>query len=286
MASRCEGALIGLAIGDALGTLVATSNFDAATLAAGVRDTGVLTTGASTATTRAAAESLLALSGHDPSDQMQRYLQWSRTPGVTVPAELKRAIATWQWSRKPNAGSHDPKNLEPHSLPRSLAVALFMRADAARAIDLAAEVSRTTQQSPLVLDLCRLWAALLVDALSGIDKAQLLAFDGPAVRLLRQRALKMPLLDLIEGRNGAAEPQSANDAMSVTRVAIAGFARTATLRDALIHVETSSRAAPAAAALCGALAGAHYGIETIPPEWRRQLAEDAGLRCLVRHLLG
>ena len=104
---------------------------------------------------------------------MQRYLQWTRdVGGAGVPPELKRALGVWQWSKKPNAGSHDPKNLDPHSLPRTLAVALFMRARCRTTRSmLAAEVSRTTQQSPVVLDLCRLWAALFIDALTGCDKA-------------------------------------------------------------------------------------------------------------------
>ena len=89
---------------------------------------------------------------------------WTRTATANVPAELKRALGAWQWSRKPNAGTHDPKNLDPHSLPRTLAAALYLRGDPQRAIEIAVEVSRTTQQAPVVLDLCRLWSALLTDA--------------------------------------------------------------------------------------------------------------------------
>lgn len=283
---RYEGALIGLAIGDALGTLVAVSNFDAATLTARAHDPGVLATGADTAMTRAVAESLLAQGAHDSRDQMQRYLQWSRTgPTTPVPPELKRALAAWQWSKKPNAGSHDPKNLDPHTLARTLAVAMFVRSDPQGAIDLSAEVSRTTLQSPIVLDLCRVWAALLIDALAGVEKASLAAFNGPAMQQARSRMFKKPVQMLIDG-GSRAESEQGGDALSVTRIAVATFARTHSVRDALLQVVTSSRAAPAAAALCGALCGAHYGIETIPPEWRRQLSDDAVLRSLARHLLG
>jgi ADP-ribosyl-[dinitrogen reductase] hydrolase len=200
-----------------------------------------------------------------------------------VPAELKRALGAWQWSRKPNAGTHDPKNLDPHSLPRTLAAALYLRADPQRAIDVAAELSRTTQQSPVVLDLCRLWAALLTDALSGVDKATLLAFNGPALALLRHRALKAPVKSLIEHkqRRGADE---IGDALADTHAALTALGNTATCSDALLQVATTP-SSPAAAALCGALAGAHYGIDSFPSDWRRQLAEDAPLRSLARNLL-
>jgi protein-tyrosine phosphatase/ADP-ribosylglycohydrolase len=282
---RYEGAFVGLAIGDALGMLVATSNFDAGTLATSVRDSSELQTGASTATTRAAGDSLLACSTHDPEDQMRRYLEWQRAVvNTSVPGELRRALSAWQFSRKTNAGSHDPKNLDPHSLPRSLAAAMFMRNQPHEACELAVDISRTTLQSPLVLDLCRMWAALFIDALSGIDKDVLRAFGGPAMKLLRQRALKAPLKDYLDGRATPPSEQP-GDAMSVTRAAIEAFVSTSNIHDALLRVATASRVPPQAPALCGALAGAHYGIEAVPLEWRRRLPEDAGLRSLARHLL-
>lgn len=284
--SRYEAALLGLAIGDAIGSMVASSNFDAATLvAAAARDPGMLKTGASTALTRALAESLLAQGGNDPDDQMQRYLAWTQSVGnIGVPAEVRRSLKGWQWSRKKLAGTHDPANLDPHSLPRTLAVAMYLRSDAQAAIEGAVEASRTTQQSPVVLDLCRVWAALFVDAFAGIDKQTLLRFEGPAMQLVRRRTLKPAVKDLIDKRGQRVCPD-AHDAVSVTCVALNGLARAKTLHDALIRVVTSSRAAPSAAALCGALCGALHGSDSNAPEWGRQLPEEAALRSLARHLL-
>jgi ADP-ribosylglycohydrolase/protein-tyrosine phosphatase len=266
LAPRYEGALVGLAVGDALS----------------VREQGALRAGAHTAMTRAVAESLLASDAHNPEDQMQRYLQWARAAEASVPAELKRALGAWQWSRKPNAGTHDPKNLDPHSLPRTLAVALYLRTDPSRAIDVAADVSRTTQQSPVVLDLCRLWSALFTDALSGVDKTTLAACKGPAAAVLRHRPLKAPVKALIEGKPRRDADDSV-DALSATRTALAAFASTANASEALL-LAAATPGSSATAALCGALAGAHYGIESIQYDWRRQLVEGE-LRSLARQLL-
>jgi len=281
---RYEASIVGLAIGDALGSMVANSSFDAATLIAG-GGLRALVTGASTAMTRALAESLMAHGINDSDDQMQRYLAWSQSVGnIGVPPEVRRALAGWQWSRKKLAGTHDPANLDPHSLPRTLAVAMFLRSDPQSAIEAAVEASRTTQQSPIVLDLCRVWAALFVDAFGGVNKQTLLSFGGPAMQWVRQRQLKPPVKQMIEGR-GAKPCADASDALSVTCVALDGFAGGKTLHDSLIRVLTSSRAAPSAAALCGALCGAYHGGDAIPPELQRQLPEEAVLRSLARHLM-
>lgn len=286
--SRYEASLVGLAIGDALGSLVANSHFDAATLVAGgsLRDAGTLVTGASTAMTRALAESLLLKGVNDSDDQMQRYLAWSQSVGnIGVPQDVRRALAGWQWSRKRRlAGSHDPANLDPHSLPRTLAVAMFLRRDPQTAIDAAVEASRTTQQSPIVLDLCRVWAALFVDAYEGVNKQTLLSLNGPAMQLVRQRQLKPQVKQLLETR-GNRPCTDAHDALSVTCVALDGFAAGKSLHDVAIRVLTSSRAAPSAAALAGALCGAYHGSHAINPELQRQLPEEPMLRSLARHLM-
>ncbi|WP_168159990.1 ADP-ribosylglycohydrolase family protein [Steroidobacter denitrificans] len=294
---RYQGALVGLAVGDALGTLVAVSNYNAAAVMATMRDAQPLATSIHTATTVAAAQSLLASGGHDPQDQLQRYLQWFRD--AEAPADFKRALAVWQWSRKPHAGSHDPNNLDPHSLPRTLAAVMFRHRDATLAIDLAADLSRTTQQSPVVLDLCRFWAGMLIDALAGVDRNTLLAYEGPATQLARRRPLKAVIeACLAENRDAAGnaddkhcqskrqnrDGSDTQSAVLVTRMAIQAFASGMSFREAMIELTTRLRAPSAAAALCGALAGAHYGIEAIPAEWRRRLLEDAVLRSIARHL--
>lgn len=282
--ARCEGAILGLALGDALGTLVTTSNFDAATLAALTRDSVGAAMGADTAMARAVAESLLAHRAHEPADQLQRYLDWSRTATASVPPELKRALAAWQWSKKVNSGSHDPKNLDPHTLARTLPVAMFAGANPPAAIELAVEVSRTTQQSPVVLDLCRVWAATLIDALQGATKADLSLFAGPTMRIVRTRQLKAPVRQLIDDK-WRSQSERADDALSVTQRAVESFGTTGSLREAVLSCVTQQRAASSAGALCGALAGAHYGVEAIAPEWRSRIVDEAALRSLARHCL-
>jgi ADP-ribosylglycohydrolase len=282
--ARYEGALVGLAIADALATAVATSGFDPATLTARARETSAWTSGADTAMTRCVVESLIARGAHDPADQLQRYLDWTRSTVIAIPPELKRALAVWQWSKKVQAGSHDPKNLDPHSLARTLGPVLHSSTDPAAAIELALEVSRTTQQSPVVLDLCRVWAAMFIDALHGTPKTQLDTRSGATMRLVSRRVLKPPVRALLAGKSRS-EGEMADDAISVTEHAHAQFAAADNFKDAVLRCLTQRKALASAAALCGALAGAHYGIDAIPAEWRSRLPDEPALRSLARHCL-
>lgn len=281
---RCEGALAGLAIGDALGGLLAGGRDDLQQLAT-APEAVTLETGAHTAMTLAVAESLLERGGHDAEDQMQRYLQWSRSIATDVPAELKRALAAWQWSRKASVATHDPKNLDPHTLARSLAAALFLRSQPQAAMDLAADVSRTTHQSPVVLDVCRFWTALLLDALSGTPKSELLTLaSGAAMQLAHARRLRKELDGLLQ-RRWVSTARDDRGLLSVCALALIAFESTNSFEAGLLAIDAAPSSATVGA-LYGALAGAYYGVAAIPEQWLRALPQQQSVRDLARRFAG
>ncbi|HEY6642371.1 ADP-ribosylglycohydrolase family protein [Povalibacter sp.] len=278
---RREGALIGLVCGDGLGALVAAGRYDLRQLAQ--TDVPPLQPGFDAATTLCALNSLQERAGHDASDQMQRYLEWSRSaPAAELPADFRRALAAWQWSKKPNAGSHDPADRSAHSLARSLAAALYMHREAGAAIELAADISRTTQQSPIVLDMCRLWAAILVDALSGVEVGELLALRGtPAIVSLQDRRLRPEVRALLDGgwRN-----VGSNDG-DVIAVGVRALRALDTGRDFAAAMQIGLDGAaplPTVGALTGMIAGACFGITAIPQRWREAVPQLQSLQALAR----
>lgn len=287
---RVEGALLGLAVGEALAILKAEGK-----LAGGdaLTATGALVTGEDTAMMQAVAASLLTHRAHRGEDQLQRYSEFIRSgqhvdTGVAAPnlsAELKRAVAAWQWSRKATA-THDPKNLDAHTLPRSLAVALYSQANPPAASDLAVEVSRTTHQSPVVLDAVRLWTALLNDALAGIEESQLLSLQGPATQLVRRRSLRKELQKLIEG-SWAAFALTDNGAPALMARALLAVQGTESFERGMRKLVESAALqnvnASAAGSLYGTLAGALYGVAAIPEDWLRALPQAQSLRDLARY---
>ncbi len=273
-AGRIGGTLYGLALGDAA-----------------ARSAGEW--GSDTAMTLLLAESLLASAGNLPDDQLQRYLRWqqdARLAGslrtIPVPADVRRALATWQWTRKPYAGSHDPANLDSHSLARTAAVALYFRSRPELAIEAAVDASRTTQQSPIVLDACRLYAALLCAALAGSTRQELVHFAGSkAAGSMRNRQLK-PEVDALFRRNWAqaARPALRNDVLGTLEFALWGFAQSADIRAGLRLFAATPSLSASAGAVYGALAGAHGSLAGIPAEQRRQLLERERIDAIVAQL--
>jgi ADP-ribosyl-[dinitrogen reductase] hydrolase len=195
---------------------------------------------------------------------------------LQISGELKRVLAVWQWSRKSNPGSHDPSNLDAHTLARTLAPVAFAKGDVYKAVELAADVSRTTLQSPLVLDAVRIWAATLVSALSGATKVTVLSLSA-ARGALQGRQLKPQIVALLNGNWARSEP--ADGAVSILGTALDVLRYTNSFEAA---VREGARTSSSCAALIGSLAGAHYGPNSIPGEWSNALADGAALSALAR----
>jgi ADP-ribosyl-[dinitrogen reductase] hydrolase len=269
--------LFGLAVGEGLAIASREQTFSDARWSAEAKRIEHLPAGADTAMTLAVAESLLERGGHDTNDQLKRYVSWTQQPAAQsrVPPELKRVLAVWQWSRKPNPGSHDPKNLDPHPLARTLAAVLWTKGDVDRAADAAFEIARTTLQSPLVLDAARLWAATLASALKGDAKTDLLALKA-AQAALRQRQVKPQIAALLAGDWRRTEP--IDGAPSLLANVLDIFRATNSFESA---IREAVRGGSTFAALVGSLAGAYYGSQAIPLEWRRAVPDSARLAQLV-----
>jgi ADP-ribosyl-[dinitrogen reductase] hydrolase len=241
------------------------------------------------------AESLLACKGSNSQDQMQRYLAWQREgqcsstgTAVNVPTEVGKALAQWQWSRKPLAGSHDPNNRDAHTLARTTAVVLYFANDPARVVAEAAEAARTTLQSPVVLDANRAFAVALLDALNGVDKETLLSMKrSENAQRLRANRLKLPVTQVVDGWwRGPAPPARADrDALAVLSTALWALEQTNNFHDCVLLAVNSCANAPSAGAAAGALAGAYYGVQAIPSEWRNLVRRSGELSALAERLI-
>jgi ADP-ribosylglycohydrolase len=283
---RYRGALLGLAAGDAVGTTVEFSPPGTFTPVTDMVGGGPfrLRPGEWTDDTSMAlclAESLLERRGFDAADQMARYLRWRNDGhlsangrcfdiGNTVADALHRFEATGH----PWAGSTDPHSAGNGSIMRLAPVPLFYAADAAQAIALSGDSSRTTHGAAACVDAGRYLGGLLVGALRGETKAALLApFYHPVPGATWQ--LDPAIAAIAAGSFAHKSPPAIRGSGYVVEsleAALWAFHRSETFAAGCLLAVNLGHDADTTAAVYGQLAGAYYGAAGIPAAWRDRLA--------------
>lgn len=284
--SRFLGALVGLATGDALAAATHRRRPGTFTPVTGPLGGGPfdLPPGAwsdDTAMALCLADSLLACGGFNARDQIERYVRWQqegylsatgRCVGIT--ASAARALAVAQWRRQVFPGSHEPKQLDPEPLSRVAPVVMLAFANAEEAVRLAGDAARITCQAPTVVEACRVFAAMLHAAFSGLPKDEVLALPGaPGDR--EAAALRPRLRSLLRGsyrRKEAGRMRAGNTVVQALEAALWAFDRTITFRDGALLAANLGEGCDVVTAVYGQLAGAYYAVEAIPPGWRDSLA--------------
>jgi len=278
---RFRGCLVGLAVGDAVGTAVefrARGTFEPLTelVGGGPFD---LSPGQWTDDTSMAlclAASLLECGGFDAEDQIRRYLRWRDTGYMSsngrcfdIGSTVSSALARYESLLDPLAGSSDPLTAGNGCIMRLAPVPMYFAKNPDEAVRFAAESARTTHGAAECLDACRLLAAMLCAALTGADKESILLGHG-APGLSEPR-----ILELAGGayRNKeAGEIRGSGYVVHSLEAALWCFHRADSFEEAVLMAANLGDDADTTAAVCGQVAGAHYGMEGIPPRWLRKLA--------------
>lgn len=299
---RFVGALVGLAVGDALaahtqfrrpGTFAPVGDL----LGGGPFDLPRGAWSDDTSMALALAESLVERSGFDARDQVERYVRW-QTQGylsatgqcVGITASVARALATAQYRRQPFAGSHDPEQRDKEPLSRVAPAVMFFFANPTDAIQQAIQAARITSQAPIVLDCVRVFAAMLHQALEGREKTVLLKPDRV---LWGAQTLKREVQRVLEGSYSDKVPPDITGGGSVVEALEAGlwaFHRSRNFRDGALLAANLGEDSDVACAVYGQLAGAYYGVNAIPGNWRNSLmhkamVEDMGDRLLAHAMV-
>jgi ADP-ribosylglycohydrolase len=280
---RVRGGWLGLALGDSLGTAKAPG-------------TSLVWT-QHTALALGLADSLFTVGRADERDQIERYWRWfkdgelaaSGEPGeAAAAADIARALASYRWRGLPRAGSHDPQEVSGMSLPRVLAAVLHAAKDPAAAISLAAASSRTTHQSPLILDACRLYAAMLLCALQGRpDQEWLEGVPQPSPQCWGSRQLRKDVRAAASDEAAVAVPVGAgNDVLQVLAQARRIVRAAADFDSAIEQGRCSTRGDPAlVTALVGTLYGVRNGCRALPATLLDRLAGRDRLEAVARQCL-
>jgi len=290
---RFSGCLLGLACGDAIGTTVEFKPRGTFTPITDIVGGGPfrLAPGQWTEDTSMAlclAESLIECGGFDPKDQMERYCRWANDGYLSsngrcfdIGGTVSRALKRFATTGEPFSGPTDPKSAGNGSIMRLAPVPMFFYPDRKAVIDLCGESSRTTHGAQECIDACRLLGAILFHALAGASKNEILGDYGAL-------ALKSPKIDAISRADyrGKTEKQIHGTGYVVESLeaALWCFDTTDTFEAAVLRAANLGDDADTTAAICGQIAGAHYGEPGIPPLWLKRLAMAEHIRKMAQGL--
>jgi ADP-ribosyl-[dinitrogen reductase] hydrolase len=287
MKDRYRGSLVGLAVGDALGTTVEFKRPGTFEPVADITGGGLfgLAPGEWTDDTSMAlclAASLLEQQGFDPNDQMQRYVRWYREGyfsctghcfdiGNTVAAALGR----FEKNGDPYAGSKDPSTAGNGSIMRLAPVALFYGAQPVKAVQFAAQSSLTTHGAVAAVEACEYLARLIVGALNGHDKEALVGAEDSLIQLLRDATYESSIARVAGGSFRDKKPPDIKGTGYVVEsleAALWAFWSTDSFEDGALAAVNLGDDADTTGAVYGQLAGAYYGIDAISSDWVEKIA--------------
>ncbi|AET95571.1 ADP-ribosylglycohydrolase (plasmid) [Burkholderia sp. SFA1] len=291
--ARFEGCLLGLACGDAVGTTVefrARGTFKPVTDMTGGGPFG-LKCGEWTDDTSMAlciATSLVERRGFDARDIMDRFCRWmddgylsSNGTCFDIGGTVSDALQRYKETGDAYAGSKDPYSAGNGCLMRLAPIPMFFHANHDVAVEKSGLSSRLTHGAAECVDATRLFGAMLVRALEGRSKHEILnGHDLSESASARVKALAAGSYlskdeDDIRGSGYVIDSLEA---------ALWCFAHTSSFDAAILRAANLGQDADTTAAICGQIAGAHYGVTGIPVRWLERLAMREQIRELAKQL--
>lgn len=269
---RAVGALVGLAVGDAVGTtLEFTAKPDVPVLfdmvGGGPFELAPGQWTDDTAMALALADSLLKDSVLDPVDLMNRFVNWREHGqysctgkcfdiGVATSQALDRYLA----DGNPYAGSDLPSSAGNGCVMRLAPAAVRHWKDWVAYFDVSKRQAMTTHRAQEALDYSGHLADVLSEAIAGTPLHDLLHIESAAC--VRGFRVGQPRSE-VEGSGYVVE---------CVHAALWAVSRTTSFESAVLMAANLGRDADTTAAVAGQIAGAVYGLSGIPERWLEKLA--------------
>ena len=301
---RRIGALVGLAIGDALGAAVEfkpPGTFEPVT---GYRDGGPHRLNAGewtddTSMALALADSLATV-GWDLNDQADRYLSWYRTGEYSVNGRCfdignatRQALHRYaETGDATTSGPDHERSAGNGSIMRLAPVPIFF-ADlypdrAAELIRYGYESSLPTHRAPQATSACAYMTLVLAALMAGEDRSTVLDPEWPMLDVLRATVGIQPEVDAVIDGGFHRDPPEIKGSGYVVRSLEAGLwalARSDSFEAAVLAAVNLGDDADTTGAACGQLAGAFWGLGGIPASLLDGLAQRDVIESAARRLL-
>lgn len=286
---RYRGCLLGLAVGDALGTTLEFKPPGSFTPITDMIGGGPfnLKPGQWTDDTSMAlclAESMIECRGFNPRDQMERYVRWWREGYLSstgtcfdIGNTTRTALATFMKTGNPFSGPVDSYSAGNGSLMRLAPMPMFYAGSPREAIEKSGESSKTTHGSAAAVDACRYFGALIVGALNGNDKETILSDHYCPVPGYWQEKPLVPEIAAVAGgsfkNQQPPEIRGSGYVVQSLEAALWAFYHSNSFEEGCLMAVNLGDDADTTGAIYGQLAGAYYGVNAIPTSWRKTLAE-------------
>jgi ADP-ribosylglycohydrolase len=165
---------------------------------------------------------------------------------------------------------------------------MYFAANPAEAIEWAGESSRTTHGAVECVDACRYFAGLIVAALQGVPKDELLSPGfNPVGGSWEPNALAPKVQAVADGSFKTKDPpkiRGSGYVIDTLEAVLWAFHRSDSFEQGCLDVVNLGDDADTTGAVFGQLAGAFYGVDAIPSEWRGKLAMPDKIEALARGL--
>ncbi|MBW2149180.1 MAG: ADP-ribosylglycohydrolase family protein [Deltaproteobacteria bacterium] len=230
------------------------------------------------------AESLIENQGFNPGDQLERYVRWWREGHLSSTGDcfdigntVRDALIRFQETEEPFCGSTNPRSAGNGSIMRLAPVPMFYRGQPELAIEISAQSSRTTHGAQAAVDACRYFGALIIGALDGLDKSELLSERfSPLPGYWIEHPLCPEIDEVAAGsfkRRNLPEIKGTGYVVKSLEAALWAFHNSESFEQGALKAVNLGDDADTTGAVYGQLAGAYYGVEGIPEKWTRKITE-------------
>lgn len=289
---RALGALVGLAVGDAIGTTVEfrpRGSFDPVTdmIGGGPFD---LRPGEWTDDTSMAlclADSLIARDCLDERNLLDRFCRWFRVGENSVTGRCfdignvtANALTHFEKTGDVHAGPTDRMTAGNGSLMRLSPVAIRYWSDPERMRDASRRQSYTTHGAQQAVDSCEAFSAILTSAIQGKPLTDVLS---PSYGHVLSDGVQAVIGGSWNGKHRH-DVRSSGYVLHSLEAALWCIGSSGSFSEAVLKAVNLGDDADTTGAIAGQLAGAFYGVSGIPERWRKRLAWNDRIEGLADRL--
>ena len=293
---RFRGCLLGLATGDAVGTTLEFKSPGSFLPLTDMIGGGPfhLKPGQWTDDTSMAlclAESLIEVGGFDAKNQVDQYLRWYREGHWSSTGKCfdignttRTTLEQYEAGGGPLNGSTDKWSAANGSIMRLAPVPLAFAKESEIAIQLSAESSKTTHRLKICIDACRYMSAILIGAVMGESKEQLLSDHySPSGISWISEPLDPNISEIAGGSFKLKQPPQVSGTGYVAdclESALWAFHNSDNFEQGCLMAVNLGNDADTTGAVYGQLAGAYYGMNGengIPEHWQDKIYQKESI---------